>query len=56
VNFGKEGNKVLKAPAQPSYEDLGRQRRRFHEDHPNVKLDIDLDAMTSEDRGQTADL
>ena len=33
-----------------SYENLGRRRRRFREDHPNVKLDIDLDAMTADDR------
>jgi len=39
-----------------TYENLGRQRRRFREDHPNVKLDIDLDAMTSGDRDQAAEI
>jgi class 3 adenylate cyclase len=39
-----------------SYENLGRARRRFREDRPNVKLDLNLDAMTSEDRGQAADI
>jgi class 3 adenylate cyclase len=42
--------------ALDSYENLGRQRRRFREDHPSVKLDLNLDAMTSEDRGQAADI
>jgi class 3 adenylate cyclase/HAMP domain-containing protein len=37
-----------------SYENLGRQRRHFREDHPNVKLDLDLEAMTSDDREQAA--
>ncbi len=37
-----------------SHENLGRERRRFSHDHPNVKLDLDLDAMTSEDRDQAA--
>lgn len=35
-----------------TYEGLGELRRRFHEEHPNVTLDLDLDAMTSDDRGQ----
>jgi hypothetical protein len=37
-----------------SHENLGRQRRHFREDHPNVKLDLDLDAMTPDDREQAA--
>jgi len=39
-----------------TYENLGRQRRRLREDRPNVKLDLDLEAMTAEERGQAADL
>lgn len=39
-----------------TYENLGRQRRRFREEHPNVKLDLDLEAMTADDRGQAADV
>ncbi len=37
-----------------TYESLGRERRRFREHHPHVQLDLDLDAMTSDDRGQAA--
>ena len=39
-----------------NYESLGRQRRHFREDRPNVKLDLDLGAMTSEDRGEAAEI
>jgi class 3 adenylate cyclase len=39
-----------------SYEALGRQKRRVREDHPGVKLDLDLDAMTTADRGHAADI
>jgi class 3 adenylate cyclase len=39
-----------------TYENLGRQRRLLREDHLNVKLSLDLDAMTSEDRGQAAEI
>jgi class 3 adenylate cyclase len=39
-----------------SFENLGRQQRHFREDHPNVKLDLNLDAMTKEDRSQAADI
>jgi len=37
-----------------TYENLGRQRQRFHERHAHVRLDLDLDAMTSDDRGEAA--
>jgi len=39
-----------------SYQALGRQRRRIREDHPGVRLDLDLDAMSPTDRSQTADI
>ena len=39
-----------------TFENLGRQRRRFHEDHPSVKLDLDLESMTSEDRDRAAEI
>ena len=39
-----------------TYENLGRERRHVREDHPNVKLDLDLDAMTSKDRDQAAEI
>ncbi len=35
-----------------SYEDLGEERRHFCEEHPNVKLELDLDGMTTDDRSQ----
>jgi class 3 adenylate cyclase len=37
-----------------TYENLGRERRHFSEQHPNVTLHLDLDAMTSEGREQAA--
>lgn len=33
-----------------SYESLGEERRHFCELHPNVKVDLDLDGMTFDDR------
>jgi len=39
-----------------TYENLGRRRRRLHVDRPAVKLDLDLDAMTLNDRSNTADI
>jgi class 3 adenylate cyclase len=39
-----------------TYESLGQKRRRLQEVHPSIKLDMDLDSMTSEDRGQAADI
>ncbi len=35
-----------------TFENLGEVRRHFQEHHPNIKLDIDLQAMTSADRAQ----
>ncbi len=37
-----------------TYDKLGRERRRFREQHAHVRLDLDLDAMTTEDRSQAA--
>ncbi len=37
-----------------SYENLRRERRRVRENHPNVKLELDFDAMTSDDRDQAS--
>jgi class 3 adenylate cyclase/PAS domain-containing protein len=39
-----------------TYENLGRERRHFREEHSNVKLDIDLEAMTKDDRKPAADI
>ena len=35
-----------------TYDNLARERLFIHEDHPNLKLDLNLDAMSAEDRGQ----
>jgi class 3 adenylate cyclase/HAMP domain-containing protein len=37
-----------------SYESLGKQQNLFREDRPNVKLDLDLAAMSADDRSITA--
>jgi class 3 adenylate cyclase/methyl-accepting chemotaxis protein len=37
-----------------TYENLGKGQKRLREDHPNVKLDLDLDAMSAADRGTAA--
>jgi adenylate cyclase len=34
-----------------TYENLGRERRFIHEECPNLRLDLDLDAMSADDRG-----
>ena len=36
------------------YDRLGRRPRRIREDHPNLKLDVDLDAMSDQERGAAA--
>jgi len=35
-----------------SYENLKEERRHFREDHPRVKVDLEIEAMTKEDRRQ----
>jgi adenylate cyclase len=35
-----------------AYENLQAERRHFCEDHPKVKVDLDIEAMTSDDRDQ----
>ncbi len=37
-----------------SYENLGQRRRRIREERPNVKLDLDLDALTPEEQVEAA--
>jgi hypothetical protein len=37
-----------------SHESLHRQRRRFRESHPNVTVDLDIDAMSDADRNEAA--
>ena len=39
-----------------TYENLGRERHHFHEEHSNMRIDIDLEAMTIDDRGLAADI
>jgi class 3 adenylate cyclase/methyl-accepting chemotaxis protein len=40
--------------AVDTYENLGTERRHFRERHAHVRLDLDLDVMTSDDRGEAA--
>jgi class 3 adenylate cyclase len=35
-----------------SYENIEGERRHFCEEHPNVRVDLDFDSMTLDDRGQ----
>ena len=35
-----------------TYDNLGEERRHFCEEHSNVKVDLDLDGMTTDDRSQ----
>jgi class 3 adenylate cyclase len=37
-------------------ENLGKEQHRFHEDHPVMKIDLDFDAMTSDDRRRAVEL
>jgi hypothetical protein len=40
--------------AEDSYDNLDRERQLIREDHPNLKLDLDLDAMSLEERNEAA--
>jgi class 3 adenylate cyclase len=35
-----------------SFDNLDKERRLIHEDHPSLKLDIDLDVMSADERSQ----
>ena len=37
-----------------TYDNLGKQRQLIREDHPNLKLDLDLDAMSVDERSRAA--
>jgi class 3 adenylate cyclase len=37
-----------------TYESLGTERSVIHEERPNLRLDLDLDAMSADDRGHAA--
>jgi class 3 adenylate cyclase len=39
-----------------SYENLGRERQHFREENSNLTLDIDLEAMTTDDRRSSVDV
>ena len=39
-----------------SHENLGHLGRRIREEHPNVKLDLDLDALSPEERNEAAEV
>ncbi len=62
IHCEKHGDIAVKGIAYPvatyqvidSYESLRRERRHFHEEHPNLKLDFYLEAMTPDERDQAA--
>jgi hypothetical protein len=37
-----------------SYDNLDRERQLIREDHPNLKLNLDLDAMSLDERSEAA--
>ena len=37
-----------------TYDNLGKHRQLIQEDHPNLKLDLDLDAMSVDERSRAA--
>lgn len=39
-----------------TYAKLGKAPRRIREDHPNLRLDLDLDAMSAKERTQASDV
>ena len=45
---------VVTYVAVDSYENLGKARQQIREEHANLKLDIDLDAMNSDERRYAA--
>ncbi len=64
IHCDEHGDVTVKGIAYPvatyqvvdTYDALGQQRRHFREEHPTVKLDLDLNAMTSDDRTQALDI
>ncbi len=60
IGCAEHGETEVKGIAYPvatyrvldSYDNLDQQRRRICEEHPNIKLDLNLEAMTSADRDQ----
>jgi len=62
VRCEEEGHITVKGIAYPvatyrvvdSYATLGETERRIREDHPNLKLTVDLDAMSPDERRQAA--
>jgi len=62
IHCEERGNISVKGIAYPvatyhvvdTYESLGTERRFIHEEHPNLRLDLDLDAMSADDRGHAA--
>jgi PAS domain S-box-containing protein len=37
-----------------TYDNLGKERQLIHEDHPNLNLNLDLDAMSTNERSEAA--
>jgi class 3 adenylate cyclase len=58
IRCDEKGEVTVKGIAYPvatyqvvdSYANLAAERRHFSEDHPRIKVDLDLDAMTSDER------
>ena len=62
IHCEERGHISLKGIAYPvatyqvvgTYENLGTERLLIHEERPNFRLDLDLDAMSADDRGHAA--
>ena len=62
IHCEEHGNLTVKGIAYPvatyqvvdTYANLSAQRRFFHEETRNLKLDLNLDAMSADDRDQAA--
>jgi hypothetical protein len=62
IHCEERGHIALKGIAYPvatyqvvgTYENLGTERLFIHEERPNFRLDLDLDAISADDRGHAA--
>jgi len=64
IHCKEHGDVTVKGIAYPvttyqvvdTHESFGQQQRRFREENPTMKLDLDLDAMTSNDRNRALEV
>jgi class 3 adenylate cyclase/uncharacterized membrane protein affecting hemolysin expression len=64
IHCVEKGGVTVKGIAYPvatyqvvdTYENLGAERHCFNEDHPHIKVNLDLDIMTSDERQEAADI